>query len=423
MKPPIVAADVRRTVLPNGLVCLVKSSPELGAVAIHGHVRAGSLFDGDRPGLARFVGASLIRGARRRSGPQIAEDLDAMGASLDVSSGIEVATITGRALAEDLFPLLQIAADVLTEPAFPADEVEKVRGELMTAIRVGAVDTRQVAERVFRRLTYPEGHPHRASPDGEEAAVAAISPGDLRSFHERRYTPAAAILAIVGDVDAGLATDLVMSAFDAWPSRHPWSLPEVPPAPAPVGMKKEEAVVSGKTQSDLVLGIPGIARNDPDYYAVMMANLFLGQLGMMGRIGQNVREKQGMAYYAYSDLRAGLLAGPWWVKAGVNPANVDRAVEAILHEIRDLQAHGPAPDELADARTLLTGSLAVRLETSQGAAQMLADIELFGLGLDYLERYAAIIAGTSRDAIVRAIGRFSTGAHALAVAGPEQQTR
>jgi zinc protease len=143
---------------------------------------------------------------------------------------------------------------------------------------------------------------------------------------------------------------------------------------------------------------------------------------MMGRIGQNVREKQGMAYYAYSDLRAGLLAGPWWVKAGVSAANVDRAVAAIVHEIKELQDHGPAPDELADARTFLTGSLAVRLETSQGAAQMLADIELFGLGLDYLERYAAIIAGTSRDAIVRAIRRFPTGAYALAVAGPERRT-
>jgi zinc protease len=142
---------------------------------------------------------------------------------------------------------------------------------------------------------------------------------------------------------------------------------------------------------------------------------------MMGRIGQNVREHQGMAYHAFSDLRAGLLAGPWWVRAGVNPANVDCAVAAILHEVRELQANGPAPDELADARAYLIGSLAVRLETSQGVAQTLADIELFGLGLDYLERYPSIINGTSRDAIVRAARRFPVEAYALAIAGPQRE--
>jgi zinc protease len=141
---------------------------------------------------------------------------------------------------------------------------------------------------------------------------------------------------------------------------------------------------------------------------------------MMGRIGQNVREQQGMAYYAFSDLRAGLLAGPWWVRAGVNPANLDRAVAAIVREIEDLQAAGPGDDELVDARTFLTGSLAVRLETTQGVAEMLANIELFGLGLDHIERYPSIIAGISRDDVVNAIRRFPLHAYMLAVAGPER---
>jgi zinc protease len=422
MTPPITTADVRRTVLPNGLVCLVKPARELGAVALQGYVRAGSLFDGARPGLARFVGASLIRGTRRRSGPQIAEDLDAMGASLSASSSIEVTAVTGRSLAADLPALLAVAAEVLTEPAFPSDEIERVRGELITAARINALDTRQVAERLFRRLTYPEGHPHRANPDGDEQVLSALTADDLAAFHAHRYRPAATILALAGDVDPARATDLVAAAFGQWPSGGAWTLPPYPAPAPPAVVRREEVVVPGKSQSDLVLGVPGISRNDPSYYAIMMANLFLGQLGMMGRIGQNVREKQGMAYYAFSDLRAGLLAGPWWVKAGVNPANIDRAVSAILQEIVDLQAYGPGPDELADARTFLVGSLAVRLESSQGFAQTMADIELFDLGLDYLERYPAIVNGTSREAIVDAIRRFPTDAYALAIAGPERGT-
>lgn len=152
----------------------------------------------------------------------------------------------------------------------------------------------------------------------------------------------------------------------------------------------------------------------------MMANLLLGQLGMMGRVGENVRERQGMAYYAYSDLRAGLLAGPWWVRAGVNPTNLDRAIAAIVAEILALQREGPREDELADARRSLVGSLALRLETTQGVAQTLSDIELFGLGLDYLARYPSIIEGVGRDDIVDTIRRFPIEAHTLAIAGPER---
>ncbi|MDR7485563.1 MAG: pitrilysin family protein [Armatimonadota bacterium] len=420
MTVPIAASQVARTVLPNGLTCLVRPFRETGVATIHGYVKAGGIFDGARPGLARFAGSTLIRGTRRRSARHLAEDLDAMGASLAVSPGTETTVITGRALAEDLPRLLAMAAEILVEPAFPADEVEKVRGELLTALRVNSLDTRQVAERIFRRLTYPEGHPHSRHPDGEEAVLEALQPDDLRAFHAHHFQPGATVIAVVGDVDPGYATDQLARAFGEW-VRGPWRMPAFPPPAGSVVRRQEEAVVPGKTQSDLVLGGPGVARTDPDYYGVMMANLLLGQLGMMGRIGRAVREQQGMAYYAYSELRAGLLAGPWWVRAGVNPVNVERAIAQILREVADLQAHGPAPDELADARTFLVGSLAVRLESSAGIAQTLADIELYDLGLDHLERYPSIIAGVSRDDVVAAVRRFPTDGAVLAIAGPQRQ--
>lgn len=407
--------------LPGGLVCLVRPTGESGAVAVHAHVRAGAAFDSGRPGLARFAGSVLIRGTRRRTGPRLAEDLDATGAGLSVAPGVETTVVTGRSLAGDLPLLVDATAEVLAEPAFPPDEVEKVRGELITAARVNALDTRQVAERLFRRLAYPGGHPHAQCPDGDEQVLASLSPDDLRAFHEQRYRPEAAIIAIAGDVDRSRAVDMVAAAFERWRPAGGWEMPQFEAPTPPSGIRRAEAVVPGKTQSDLVLGAPGVARSDPGYYGVMMANLLLGQLGMMGRIGQNVREQQGMAYYAFSDLRAGLLAGPWWVRAGVNPANLDRAIAAIVREIDDLQAAGPGDDELADARTFLTGSLAVRLETTQGVAEMLANIELFGLGLDHIERYPSIIAGVSRDDVVSAIRRFPLDAYTLAVAGPERQ--
>ncbi|MDQ7859913.1 MAG: pitrilysin family protein [Armatimonadota bacterium] len=419
MNPPIAAAEVARAVLPNGLTCLAKASPGAGMVALCAYVRAGAMYDGDQPGLARFVGASLVRGTHRHRGPDLAEALDAMGASLSASAGIETVSLAAHSLSDDLPRLLGFAAEVLVDPAFPPDEVERVRGELLTAIRVNGLDTRQVAERLFRRLAYPADHPHSRSPDGDEATVAGLDRAALQAFHRMHYVPGAAILAVVGDVEPGAALDQVAAAFAGWHGDAPLPLPAGRAAP-PAAVVRGETPVPGKSQSDLVLGVPGASRRDPDYYALMMANLLLGQLGLMGRIGQRVREKLGVAYYAYSDLRAGLLAGPWWVRAGVNPVNVDRAVAAILAEIETLQSSGPAPDELEDARTFLTGSLAVRLESTPGLAQMLADIELYGLGLDYLERYAAIIGAVSRDAIVRAAHRFPTTAYVLAVAGPDR---
>lgn len=415
----ITADRITRAVLPNGLTVLVRSSPGSGSVAIHGYARVGALFDGSRPGLARFAGSALMYGTARHTAHEIAEELDGRGASLSVTPGLETTAVTGRALAGELPALLGLAAEMLTEPTFPPEEVEKIRGRLITAARVNALDTRHVAERLFRRLAYPDGHPHAQPPDGDERIMAALTPDDLRAFHARHVHPEAVLIAVVGDVDADRVVEHVAETLGPWAAGSGWTMPVFPDPQPSSTLRREEIALPGKTQSDLVLGAPGVARTDPEYYATMIGNLLLGQLGMMGRIGQNVREQKGMAYYAFSDLRAGVLAGPWWARAGVNPANVDRAVEAIIHEVRTLQHDGPAVEELADARTFLTGSLAVRLETNQGVAQTLADIELFGLGLDYLERYPSIVRGVGPDEILRAIQRFPTGAYALAVAGPE----
>jgi zinc protease len=150
----------------------------------------------------------------------------------------------------------------------------------------------------------------------------------------------------------------------------------------------------------------------------MVVNLILGQIGLMGRLGESVRERQGMAYYAFSDLRAGLLPGPWWIRAGVNPANEDRALSSILDEIGRFQDAGPDASELADAKEYLVGSMAVRLETNGGIAQTLADIELYELGLDYLERYPSIIRKLSAEDLKRAATRLSTRDYYAAIAGP-----
>jgi len=415
---PIAPETVTRSRLSNGLTILVREHPGSGMVAVHGVIKAGAMFDGERPGLSRFTATLLQRGTQARTSAEIAEALDAMGASLSVFSNMELVSVGLRALREDAPAALSILGEILMRPAFPRDEVEKARGELLTGLRNAGQDTRVVAERTARRLMYPAGHPHARMAEGEEAAVEAIAAADLAAFHARYYRPEAAILAVVGDLPAGRILELLAEHFAEWPRGAPWQLPPLPPPAAVPAPQRGEVRLDGKFQSDIVLGGPGLARSDPAYYDAMMANLILGQIGMMGRLGDSVRERQGMAYYAFSDLRAGLLAGPWWVRAGVNPRNEARAIDTIAQEVRAFQREGPTAEELSDARDFLVGSLALRLETTAGIAQMLADIELFDLGLDYLARFPAIVRGVTREGITGAARRFPVDGCTIGIAGP-----
>ena len=168
-----------------------------------------------------------------------------------------------------------------------------------------------------------------------------------------------------------------------------------------------------------MLGFPSIARNHPDYYALDVANLILGRLGLNGRIGANVRERQGLAYYSYSDLEGGLGPGAWAARAGINPANVERAVEAIRSEIRGMQDAPVTERELADAQSYLTGVMPLALESNDGVARTMLAIELYGLGLDFLDRYPGIIRGLSADDLLRAARTYlSADKYALAIARP-----
>jgi zinc protease len=176
-----------------------------------------------------------------------------------------------------------------------------------------------------------------------------------------------------------------------------------PHAPAP---QQREVALAGKTQSDVVLGLPGIRRADPDYYALRMANMILGRLGMMGRLGDSVREAQGLAYGVHSELDAGLGPGPWAIRAGVNPANVDAALAAIGVELRRLREGGVMADELARGQRYSTGSLVLHLETNDGVAGLIQEIELFDLGLDYAARYPAIIEALTLDVVNAAAARY-----------------
>lgn len=417
---PITPETVTRVTLDNGLTILVKDNPTNASVTLRGRLRAGGMFDTPQTsGLARFTTAALQRGTRKRTFQKLNEELDRYGMSFGIGAGTETIGFSGKALVEDFDRLLDVAADVLMHPTFPRREVEKLRVELLTDLQEDDQDTQHVAYREFRKLCYPATHPYHRLADGTTGTVKRLTIAQLRAFHARYFRPDVTTIALVGAVRAEDAIARIARVFGRWRAEGAPPPHHIPDAPPPKQSVRRTVPLDGKTQADVVLGFPSLRRSDPDFYALSLGDLIFGRLGLYGRLGANVRDEQGLAYYVFSSLETGIGAGPWTIRAGVNPKNLTRAIESILAEIQRLRATPVTQDELDEARDFLTGSLALRLETNDGVAAMLSDIELFNLGLDYLQRYPHIIRSITAEQILAVVQKYARVEHyALAIAGP-----
>lgn len=411
--------DVARAALSNGVVVLARANFNSPSVVVSGYLPAGSLGDSDdKLGLAMFVANALMRGTEQRDFQQIHAALEDVAASLSFGVTYHVASFTGRALAEDLPTLIDLLADVLRHPTFPTEQIEKLRAQLLTALAIRAQDTAEMAGLTFDQILF-NGHPYARPSDGWPQTIQNISSSDLMDFHRQYYGPRGLVLAIVGAIEPQAAIEQVQRALGDWQNPEQRELPALPPFSPPARTIRKKVRLAGKAQSDLVLGTYGPARTDPDYLAASLGNSVLGQFGLAGRIGDSVREKAGLAYYAYSSLNAGLGPGSWEISAGVNPSNVERALHLIRREVENFVAHGVSEEELADSQSNFIGRLPLSLESNAGVASALLTIERFTLGLDYYLRYADMVrAVTPQDVLNVARKYFDPKRLAIAIAGP-----
>jgi zinc protease len=335
---------ITRTTLDNGITVLVYENHSAQSVVLSGSLHAGSIYETPaRAGLASLVSGALMRGTQSRDFDAVHSGLEDIGADLDLSAGNHRVGFGGKALAEDLPTLLDILADVLRHAVFPDEQIERLRGERMTWLRYRQQDTRWQAARLFRENLYPGHHPYHHAVRGTPETLAAITVEEMRDFHRRNYGPQGMILVIVGAVDSQAAVGAVQRCLGDWRNPDqpsPADLPEVSPPAEP---RRESVTVPGKTQSDLVIGSLGPSRYAEDYQAANLANSVLGQFGLMGRVGEAVRERSGLAYYAYSRLEGGFGPGGWSVSAGVNPANIERAIELCAGKSAGWPANRSAP--------------------------------------------------------------------------------
>lgn len=408
-----------RHVLPNGLIVLAKRTPVTPAVTINASIRAGAIFDPpDLGGVAHFASKTLDRGTTRHSAEQIAEALDSRGVSLATAVTRQGLSLTCTCLVEDFESVLAQVADIIMHPAFPAAEVESRRTEVITLIRQDEDNPAVVAVDGLNDALYGSAHPYGRRLRGTVATAERIDSAVLRAFHHARVRPASVSLAVVGDVAPQRAADVATDVFAGWAS-PPAETIDIPPATAPVARRWRVIPMMNKAQADIAYGFIAIARNDPAYYAYWLMNHIMGQYSMGGRLGDSIRERQGMAYYVFSSLDANLVPGPLMVRAGVSAANVARAVASIDAELTSLGADGPTEQELVESKQYLIGSLPRTLETNAGIAAFLQTAEIFGLGLDYDVRVPGLLQAVTRDDVHEAARRAVDPSKAtVVVAGP-----
>ncbi|MEO8287137.1 MAG: pitrilysin family protein [Chloroflexota bacterium] len=384
---------ITRRVLDNGLTVLVYPNPTIPALTARISIRGGAMYDPpEKAGLASMATRAMRRGTQKYTFDRLNEETDSRGASVGVDAGQALMEAGGRALKEDTRFVMELISEVVLRPTFPEVEIEKLRRQTRTGLAEMEADTGSVAERAFRETLYPEGHPYHYRTSGFLETLGNIKREDMVAFYERYFRPERGILVVVGDVEPDEIVMLAQELLGGWRAAgeepEPYAVPDVS---KPVGATNVFRPVPGKTQNDLVLGFPGLRRSDPDYYAFDLMNLLLGRIGLMGRLGKSVRDEQGLAYYAGSSFEAGLGAGPWAVRAGVNPTNVTKAITSIRHEIERIRTELIPTAELEGGKRFMTGVLPLRLETGDGISRSILEMELYDLGFDYISRYPEII--------------------------------
>jgi len=404
---PERAAFAGRTlhrVLPNGITLDVLANHAVPTVAVHGIILAGRVYAPDKPAIAQLTAMMLERGTRSMSKRAIAAKLDGVGARLNVSSDLNVATVQGSSLSRDARLLLAILADELRTPAFGDSELTKAKAEMKTDVLRAFDNTRLRAYDRLAQAVYPSGHPYHAPTKDERLqSLTAARPADLRAFHRERYVGSAMVLAIVGDVDPERIAATVDSLFGGIPRGAP-SRPDLPRTDrgAPV---REAVELKGKANMDLMFGAgSGLRRNDPDYEACLVANAALGQSSLSSRLGKRVRDSEGLTYSIYSRfVMTDVLDGMWLADVAVAPSNLQKAMKSSREVIEEYCKNGITDEEVAVQKSFFAGNYQVQLATNAGIAQSLAVAEQYGYGPSYLDEFPNRVRAVTREQVLTAI--------------------
>lgn len=404
-----LSARVVREELETGAVLLLVENSSTPTVALRGSLRAGSHFEPkEKPGLARLTAEMLKRGTRRRAKLELAGALERVGADVEFDADVFAVQVRARALSADFPVLAATLAEMLREPSFPAEELEKLKQQTVASVREKQSDT---SWRAYERLTqtlFDEQNPFYTHA-GERLveSILSITVEDVRGFYERFYGGRTLVLSAAGGFETGEAARVLREAFESFGGPEDAEVEVTDPEP-PASARREVVLVRDKANVDVLLGTAAPLRRDAsDYYAAMLANRALGESTLSSRLGLRVRDAEGLTYGIASRFRSpSLAAGPWYIAVSVNPGNVERAIESALGVLGEYVEHGIRPEELEDEKSSAVGSFKVSLATNAGLAAALWNAEFYRLGLDYVERYPELVRAVTVEEVNAAIRKY-----------------
>jgi zinc protease len=346
-----------------------------------------------KEGTAALAAAMLDEGAGEYDTTAFHRRLDELAAQMSFSAGhdqFDGSLRMLRANRDESADLLRIA---LTEPHFGPDDVERVRAETLAALQKQARNPRSLSGRLWMSDAF-ERHPYGRNTSGSTTSVAEITRADLTGFPSRQFRRDTLVIGAVGDITPAELASLVERIFGGLPrGQSDMVLPDATPADGGALLIKRSAV----PQSSVTFGQAGLKRDDPDWYAALVVNEILGGGGFRGRLMKEIREKRGLAYGVSTTLvpyrHAGLILG----SVATENARVAESIALIREEWRRMRDEGPTADELRDAKTFLTGSFPISLDSTRRIAGVLVRMQVDGLGIDYLDHRAELISAVTLE--------------------------
>ncbi len=388
-----------REVLPNNMVLLHAERKAIPIVTVVLAVKAGSIAEpAEKAGLAYLTAALLNEGTKKRSSREISEAIEFVGGSLSASAGADYATVSLSVLKKDIDLGFDLLSDVIMNPVFNEDEIRrKIRITKNRLIQQNE-EPGVVASIAFSKAVFGE-HPYGRQVQGSPESLDLISRQDIVDFHSAFFVPDNAILSVVGDISREELGALLKKHLGNWqqksiPSR---SLPGTGAKKSPVVIKENRDL----TQANIILGHIGITRDNPDYYAVLVMNYILGGGGFASRLMDNIRDSRGLAYDVHSYFAANRFSGSFQVGLQTKNESANTAINEVLKEMQRMRTEYVSDRELQDARAYLTGSLPLRIDSNSKIAGFVISLEYHNLGMDYVNKYPALINGVSKEDVLR----------------------
>ena len=389
-----------------GTTCLVYQSSNNPTVAIHGSILAGTSSEPQgKPGIAELTTRLLIRGTRRLSATKIADQLESVGAAMSFRNSQDSVIFQARTTSQWIDRVLGLLSESLTKPALSPRDIERERESLLTDIRLRDDDTTRRGLKELSTLIYPRGHPYRRDRFGTVESVKEFERADVKEYFEETFGKAPVIVAFAGQLKKKDATSWTRKTFGDRDEQRKRKLNGNEPARTLPAAKKD-IVMAHKTQSDILIGGLATSRTEADYEPLNLLNCILGELGFMGRLGQRVRDKEGLAYSSTSFISAGLAGGNWTALSGVNPRNIPKALELMREEIERIRTEPVEDQELADAKQNQLGSALMELESTEGIARTSHNLIHFGLGLDYFVKRRQLFSKITKDDLTTVGGKY-----------------